>query len=66
VTDATLQGRGQANNEPSIAQDPTNPRHIVAGDNNYLRGDGTCGAHFSTDDGRTWADSTVPNGLTAA
>jgi hypothetical protein len=65
VTDASLQGRGQANNEPAIAQDPINPRHIVAGDNNYLRGDGTCGAHFSTDDGRTWADSTVPNGFTA-
>jgi hypothetical protein len=64
VTDASLQGRGQANNEPSISQDPMNPRNIVASDNNYLRGDGTCGAHVSTDDGRTWADSTVPNGFT--
>ena len=64
VSDATLQGRGQANNEPSISQDPTNPRHIVASDNNYIRGDGTCGAHFSLDDGRTWADSTVPNSFT--
>ncbi len=65
VTDASLQGRGQANNEPSISQDPIDPGHIVASDNNYLRGDGTCGAHFSTDGGRTWADSTVPNGFTA-
>ena len=64
VTDASLQGRGQANNEPSISQDPMNPSNIVASDNNYIRGDGTCGAHFSTDGGRTWADSTVPNGFT--
>ncbi len=64
VTDANLQGRGQANNEPSIAQDPMSPGHIVASDNNYIRGDGTCGAHFSLDGGRTWADSTVPNGFT--
>ena len=65
VTDPSLQGRGQANNEPAISQDPLNPKNIVASDNNYLRGDGTCGAHFSTDGGRTWADSTVPNGFTA-
>jgi hypothetical protein len=64
VTDPTLQGRGQANNEPSIAQDPMSPNHIVASDNNYIRGDGTCGAHFSLDGGRTWGDSTVPNGFT--
>jgi hypothetical protein len=64
VTDPSLQGRGQANNEPAISQDPMDPGNIVASDNNYLRGDGTCGAHFSTDGGRTWADSTVPNGFT--
>jgi hypothetical protein len=64
VSDPSLQGRGQANNEPSIAQDPTDPSHIVASDNNYIRGDGTCGAHFSLDDGRSWADSTVPNSFT--
>jgi hypothetical protein len=64
VSDPTLQGRGQANNEPSIAQDPMAPNHIVASDNDYVRGDGTCGAHFSTDNGRTWQDSTVPNSFT--
>jgi hypothetical protein len=64
VSDPSLQGRGQANNEPAISQDPMNPGNIVASDNNYLRGDGTCGAHFSTDGGRTWADSTVPNSFT--
>jgi len=64
ISDPDLQGRGQANNETSISQDPFNPRHIVASDNNYVRGDGTCGAHFSLDGGNSWADSTVPNGFT--
>jgi hypothetical protein len=64
ITDPDLQGRGQANNETSISQDPFNPRHIVASDNNYIRGDGTCGAHYSLDGGNDWADSTVPNGFT--
>jgi hypothetical protein len=64
ISDPDLQGRGQANNEPSIAQDPMDPSHLVASDNNYIRGDGTCGAHFSLDGGRSWADSTVPNGFT--
>ena len=65
IADPALQGRSQANNETSIAQDPFNTDHIVASDNNYIRGDGTCGAHFSVDGGRTWADSTVPNSFTA-
>ena len=64
VTNPELQGRGQANNEPAISQDPMDTGNIVASDNNYIRGDGTCGAHYSTDGGRTWADSTVPNGFT--
>jgi hypothetical protein len=64
VTDPDLQGRAQANNEESIAQDPMNPRHLVASDNNYIRGDGTCGSHFSLDGGGSWADSTMPNGFT--
>ena len=64
ITDPNLQGRGQANNETFIAQDPLHPENVVASDNNYIRGDGTCGAHFSTDGGKTWADSTIPNGFT--
>ena len=47
LTDPNLQGRGQANNEPSIAVDPFNSQHLVASDNNYIRGDGTCGSYFS-------------------
>jgi hypothetical protein len=64
VTDSDLQGRGQANNETFIAQDPYHPDHLVASDNDYVRGDGTCGADYSLDRGRTWHDSTVPNGFT--
>jgi len=41
ITDTDLQGRGQAQNETSIAQDPLNPNHIVATYNGYRRGDGT-------------------------
>src|SRR5947209_336841 len=51
VTDPDLQGRGQANNEPAIAQDPFAPGRIVASDNNYVRGHRTCGGHFSLDGG---------------
>ncbi|MDT4996237.1 MAG: hypothetical protein QOD45_305, partial [Pseudonocardiales bacterium] len=44
ISDPSLQGRGQANNETSIAQDPSSPTHLVASNNDYRRGDGTCGA----------------------
>ena len=65
VADPTLQGRSQANNETSIAADPNNSSHLVASDNDYRRGDGTCGAAYSLDAGSTWSDATVPNGFTA-
>lgn len=61
VTDADLQGRGQANNESFISQDPFNPSHIIASDNDYVRGDGTCGSAYSLDRGRTWNNATVPD-----
>src|SRR5690242_10326932 len=64
VTDADLQGRGQAQNETAIAQNPFNPRQIVAGFNDYRRGDGTCGTAFSGNGGSRWTDSTMPNGFT--
>src|SRR5947209_4680195 len=41
VTDTDLQGRGQAQNETAIAQNPFNPRQVVASFNDYRRGDGT-------------------------
>ena len=52
ITDPDLQGRAQANNETFVAEDALHPEHLVASDNNYIRGDGTCGAHFSLDGGR--------------
>jgi hypothetical protein len=64
VTDPDLQGRGQAQNETAIAQNPLNPRQMVAGFNDYRRGDGTCGAAFSGNGGSSWTDSTMPNGFT--
>ena len=60
LTDATLQGRAQAQNETAISHDPNNPQHLVATFNDYRRGDGNCYAAFSLDGGRTWADSTIP------
>jgi hypothetical protein len=62
--DPDLQGRGQAQNETAIAQDPYNPRHLVASANDYRRGDGNCYGYQSRDGGRTWNDSTVPMSFT--
>jgi len=64
VTDPDLQGRAQAQNETAIAQNPSNPRQMVAGFNDYRRGDGTCGTAFSSNGGSSWTDSTMPNGFT--
>jgi hypothetical protein len=36
---------------------------IIASSNDYRRGDGNCYAYYSTDNGRTWNDSTVPMGF---
>src|SRR5438067_10803161 len=64
LTDPDLQGRGQAQNEESIAADPNQPNHIIASYNDYRRGDGTCGVSYSLDKGRTWNDATTPNNFT--
>ena len=40
LSDPALNGRGQAQNETWVAADPLNPRNIVAGYNDYRRGDG--------------------------
>jgi hypothetical protein len=65
LTDSNLQGRGQANNETSIAENPFAPNQLVASNNDYIRGDGTCGSSYSSDSGQTWNNSTVPNGFTS-
>ncbi|MEV4314859.1 exo-alpha-sialidase [Actinocrispum sp. NPDC049592] len=63
ITDPDLQGRAQAQNETWVSADPGNGAHLVASYNDYRRGDGTCGVSYSLDGGRSWADSTVPNGF---
>ncbi len=64
LTDPDLQGRGQAQNETAIAQDPNNPQHMVSSANDYRRGDGNCYSYHSSDGGRSWQDSTPPMGFT--
>jgi hypothetical protein len=64
LSDPDLQGRGQAQNEESIAADPNQPNHLIASYNDYRRGDGTCGVSYSLDKGRTWNETTVPNSFT--
>jgi hypothetical protein len=61
VADADLQGRSQAQNETSIAVDPMNTNNLVASSNDYRRGDGSCYSEYSSDGGRTWNDTTLPN-----
>ena len=64
LTDADLQGRGQAQNETSIAHDPSQPDHLLASYNDYRRGDGNCYGAYSLDGGKSWNDTTIPTGFT--
>lgn len=65
VTDSALQGRGQAQNETAIAQDPLHPNNVIATSNDYRRGDGNCYSEYSRDQGAHWTDSTIPMGFTS-
>jgi hypothetical protein len=64
LTDPDLQGRGQAQNETGIAQNPNNPGHILATWNDYRRGDSNCIGAYSLDNGGTWNDVLPPMGFT--
>jgi len=64
LSDADLPGRGQASNEPFIAQDPNAPDHLVASFNDYRAGEGTCATAYSRNGGQTWSDVAVPNSFT--
>ncbi|HEX6673976.1 MAG TPA: sialidase family protein [Actinomycetes bacterium] len=59
-----LPGRGQGQNEPTAAVDPGHPRRVLAGQNDYRRGDAACGADFSLDGGRHFGSELVPAGFT--
>ena len=52
----------QANNEPSIAVNPTDPLNIVAASNDYgsPRGDAWCGFYATFDGGETWERGLIP------
>jgi hypothetical protein len=65
VSDAPLQGRGEAQNEEAIAVDPNNPNHFIASQNDYRRGDGNCYGAYSLDGGHSWADTTIPMSFSA-
>ena len=58
--DPALFGRSMAQNETSIAINPTNPHNLVASANDYMRGDGNCGAYFSDNGGASWSGTTSP------
>ena len=58
-------GRSQGQNETGVAVNPRNPRHLVAGQNDYRRGDGACGADWSRDGGRHWGSELAPLSFTA-
>jgi len=60
IADPDLQGRAQAQNETAIAANPFKAGQLVAGYNDYRRGDGTCGPSYSRG-GARWHDSTLPN-----
>jgi hypothetical protein len=64
ISDPDLAGRGQANNETSIAYDPRNPRVMLASANDYRTGDGNCYTYYSRDGGHSWQDSTPPTSFT--
>lgn len=57
-------GRGQAQNETAIAVNPTNAQNLIGGQNDYRRGDGSCGADFSLDGGQHWGNALIPIGFT--
>jgi hypothetical protein len=63
LSDTDLQGRSQAQNETSIAENPFNTSNLVASYNDYRRGDGTCGVSYTLDGGSHWNDATLPNGF---
>jgi hypothetical protein len=64
LSDPDLQGRGQAQNETAIAQDPGNPARMVTASNDYRRDDSGCYTYVSANNGRRWQDSTPPLGFT--
>ena len=59
-SDAAFLGRGQGQNETSVAVNPKDSRKLLVGQNDYRRGDGACGADWSLDGGRRWGSELAP------
>lgn len=66
LIDPDLAGRGEAQNETTVAQDPNDARRLVAAANDCVRGDSNCVTYHSSDGGRSWQDSTPPPASPAA
>jgi len=64
ISEPDLAGRGQAQNETSIAENPLRPSQLVTSFNDYRRGDANCYSSYSTNGGKSWQDSTPPMGFT--
>src|SRR5207237_3395523 len=60
LSDPDLQRRGQAANEPAIAQDPNAPNHLVARFKDYRGGEGNCATAYNQGGGRSSADHPGP------
>jgi hypothetical protein len=58
-------GRGQGQNETAVAVNPRNARNVLIGQNDYRRGDSSCGVDWSLDGGRHWGSELVPLSFTA-
>src|SRR4051794_21554991 len=65
VTDASLNGRGQAQNETFISEDRQRAGALLGSANDYRRGDGGCFSYTSIDKGRSFADTAVPFSFTS-
>jgi hypothetical protein len=60
LADLNQQGRGQAQAEPTIAEDSFHPGNLIAGSNDYRTGDSHCYSEFSHNSGKTWTEVAVP------
>ncbi len=56
-------GRAQSQNETAVAVNPKNPQNILISQNDYRRGDGSCGVDFSFDGGKSWGSELAPIGF---
>jgi hypothetical protein len=63
-TTASLRGRGTSQNETAAAVNPTDPKNVIASQNDYRRGDANCGVDWSMDGGKRWGSETAPMSFT--